>query len=257
MGLLRTRRGLGLVAFATIMTAACVLLGFWQLDRYELRVDRNSAVQAALGTEPVPLESLAPADAAAEDLPTDVEWRSVVVSGRYDPEADMTLRLRPVDGQSGVHVLTPFVLADGTAVLVDRGFLATATRTTDEVVVPDPAPGSVELVGRIRLSENRDAGVDPDSTPPSIRFVNLGDPDLQELSTAALGPVWLERVEQAPVEEATLTPIPPPRLSSGPSLIYAVQWFLFGVIAVVGFIVLIRREPRDQPDQPDQTTMSA
>lgn len=231
------------------MTVACVLLGLWQLDRYELRADRNGAVRTALAADPVPLESLVPADAAITDIPRDVEWRSVVVSGRYDPQATMTLRLRPVSGQSGVHALTPLVLSDGSAVLVDRGFVATAARTTDDVGVPDPVPGPVELVGRLRLSENRGAGLDPDSTPPSIRFVDLSDPALQELSTAPLASIWVESVDQSPPEDTGLSPIPPPQLSSGPSLIYAVQWFLFGVIAVVGFIVLIRREPRDQPDE--------
>jgi cytochrome oxidase assembly protein ShyY1 len=54
--------------------------------------------------------------------------------------------------------------------------------------------------------------------------------------------VWLERVEQRPAEADVLIAIPAPRLSAGPSLIYAVQWFLFGVVAVVGFVVLARKD---------------
>jgi len=240
---LRSRRGVALLGFAVVMTVGCVLLGLWQLDRYELRGHRNDAVRAALDAEPVPLDSLVPPDADIESVPSDAEWRPVSVSGRYDSDGALTLRLRPVEGQSGVHALAPLVLSDGRAVLVDRGFLAGGTGSTASVSVLDPAQGTVELVGRVRLSESgRGAGLDADGTPPSIRFVDLAD--LQAISDVPLAPVWLERIEQAPAEDESLVPIPPPRLSSGTSLIYAVQWFLFGVIAVVGFVVLVRRESR-------------
>jgi cytochrome oxidase assembly protein ShyY1 len=241
MGLLRTRRGLGLVAFATGMAIACVLLGLWQLDRYEQRAARNDAVRAAIDAPPVPLESLVAPDTPAGEVDDGVEWRTVVVRGSFDPAVELTLRLRPVEGQSGVHALGLLVLEDGRAVLVDRGFLPTATRSTAEVDVPAADTGPVEVVGRVRLSEQgRGAGLDADADPPSIRFVDLTD--LQSSASTELGPVWVERVSQSPSENTALAPVPPPRLSAGPSLIYAVQWFLFAVIAVVGFVVLARRD---------------
>jgi cytochrome oxidase assembly protein ShyY1 len=240
MGLLRTRRGLSLLGFATVMAVACVLLGLWQLDRYQARAERNEAVGTAVDGAPVPLEQLVPAGASVQDVAPDVEWRPVTVRGSFDPDGALSLRLRPVEGQSGVHALAPLLLDDGRAVLVDRGFLATASRSTESVDVPAATSGPVDLVARVRLSETgRGAGLDGDADPPSIRFVDLTDP---ALSSVALVPVWLERIEQTPAEDAALAAIPPPRLSSGPSLIYAVQWFLFGVIAVVGFVVLARRE---------------
>lgn len=244
MSLFRTRRGVGLVAFAIVMSVACVLLGLWQLDRYQQRGERNETVRTALEAEPVAFDEILPAGSSADDLRDtlhDLEWRPVVVRGSFDPGTDLALRLRPVEGQSGVHALGLLVLADGRSVLVDRGFAATASRSTDSVSLPAAASGPVELVGRIRLSEDgRGAGLDPDADPPTIRFVDLAD--LQSFTDAELAPVWLERTEQSPPEDASLAAIPTPPLSSGPSLIYAVQWFLFAVIAVVGFVVLARRE---------------
>jgi cytochrome oxidase assembly protein ShyY1 len=246
MAALRSRRGATLLGFAVVMTVACVLLGLWQLDRYELRGQRNDAVRTALDADPVPLHSLVPTDTSIEAVPDEVEWRQVSVTGQYDPDGALALRLRPVEGQPGVHALAPLVLADGRSVLIDRGFLATGPGSTDSLAVPDPAQGTVELVGRVRLAESgRGAGLDAEASPPSIRFVDLAD--LQASMQAPLAPVWLELVEQTPAEDASLAPIPPPRLSAGPSLIYAVQWFLFGVIAVVGFVVLVRRESRTTP----------
>jgi cytochrome oxidase assembly protein ShyY1 len=249
VGLLRTRRGIGLLAFATFMSVACVLLGLWQLDRYQQRGERNEAVRTALEAQPVTLDSLVPANVSSDDLAEraepGLEWRSVVVRGTFEPEV-LALRLRPVDGQSGVHALGLLSLEDGRTVIVDRGFSALMTRSTDSVDLPAPPRGPVQLVGRVRLSESgRGSGLDADANPASIRFVDVDD--LGSLSAAELAPVWLERVEQTPPEDAALAPIPTPRLSSGPSLIYAVQWFLFAVIAVVGFVVLARRDNEQSP----------
>jgi len=241
MGLLRTRRGISLLSFATVMAVACVLLGLWQLDRYQQRGERNEAVRSALGSEAVPLDSLVPPGTAPEQGSSEVEWRRVVVRGSFDPQVELALRLRPVQGQSGVHAFGLLVLEDGRAVLVDRGFVPTTSRSTDSVDLPAATSGPVEIVGRVRLSEGgRGAGLDSDSDPPSIRFVDVAD--LQSFSSAPLTGVWLERVEQVPAEDSSLTAVPAPQLSSGTSLIYAVQWFLFGVIAVVGFVLLARRD---------------
>lgn len=256
LAVLRTRRGLGLLAFATVMTIACVLLGLWQLDRYQQRGAQNDTVRAALEAEPVPFTSLVASGTDVESsVPDDAEGRRVEVSGTYDDDATITLRLRSVSGQSGVHVLTPLLLDDGRAVLVDRGFLPTASGAglpqDGSVRVPAAAPGTVDLTARLRLSEDAGgAGLDDDTSPPSVRFV-----DLEDLATAfdvPLAPVWLERVDQVPAEDETLVTIPAPGLSSGPSLIYAVQWFLFGVIAVVGFVLLVRREGRPTTPAPDE-----
>jgi len=253
VGLFRTRRGIGLLTFATVMAVACVLLGLWQLDRYQQRGERNEAVRTALSSEPVPLESLVPDGTDPGEATPDVEWRSVAVRGTFDPNVELALRLRPVEGQSGVHALGLLVLEDGRGVLVDRGFAPTASRSTASVELPAATSGPVELVGRVRLSEDgRGAGLDSDSEPPSVRFVDV--PDLQSFSSTELVGVWLQRVEQVPGEDSSLAAVPPPRLSSGPSLIYAVQWFLFGVIAVVGFVVLARRDAAQTAAQPPAGT---
>jgi len=233
---LRSRRGLSLAALTVGLTVACVLLGLWQLDRYQQRQDRNTAVSASLDAPTVPLDDVVPPDGP---VPSEAEWRTVTVEGRYDTGAEVVLRLRPVQGQAGLHVLTPLSRPDGSAVLVDRGFLPTSTAAD----LPPAASGTVEVTGRLRLSETgRGSGIDADAQPPSIRFVDLDA--LRDELGLDLAPVWLERVEQVPSESPVLAPIPAPTLSAGPSLIYAVQWFLFGVIAVVGFAVLARRDSR-------------
>jgi len=250
MGLFRTRRGLSLLAFATVMAVACVLLGLWQLDRYQQRGERNEEIRTALQAGPAELDDLLDGATTPDEVSSAVQWRTVTVRGSYDPTAELALRLRSVEGQSGVHALAPLLLDDGTAVLVDRGFAATASRSTGEATLPPPVDGPVEVTGRVRLSESgQGSGLDSDSSPPSIRFVDLAE--LDSLLDADVAPVWLERVEQRPSEDADLAAIPPPRLSAGPSLIYAVQWFLFGIVAVVGFVLLARKDSADSAGRAD------
>ena len=42
-------------------------------------------------------------------------------------------------------------------------------------------------------------------------------------------------------EPDSILPVPPPELSEGPHLGYAVQWFIFSAIAVVGYPLVLRR----------------
>ena len=48
--------------------------------------------------------------------------------------------------------------------------------------------------------------------------------------------------DRCAVAEGPLYPVPPPPLSKGPHLSYAVQWFIFSVIALVGYPVILRRQ---------------
>jgi cytochrome oxidase assembly protein ShyY1 len=171
----------------------------------------------------------------------------VSVRGEFDDSAQVLLRLRQVEGRSGVHVLTPLVPDDGPAVLVDRGFIASGS-STQSIDVPPPPTGTVEVVGRLHRSEaGRGSGLDADTTPPSIRFVDLAP--LAQEQGLDLAPVWVESIEPLPDD---LVAVPAPTLSAGPSLIYAVQWFLFAIIAVGGFVVLARRESRTAADEDDE-----
>jgi cytochrome oxidase assembly protein ShyY1 len=216
----------------------------WQLDRYDQRGERNAAVRSAIAADPVPLDALVPPGTSPDDVPASAEWRVVSVRGEFDDSAEVLLRLRQVEGRAGVHVLTPLVPDDGPAVLVDRGFIPSGS-STQSIDVPAPPSGEVEVTGRLHRSETgRGSGLDADTTPPSIRFVDLAP--LAREQRLELAPVWVESIEPLPSD---LVAVPAPTLSAGPSLIYAVQWFLFAMIAVGGFVVLARRESRADADE--------
>jgi surfeit locus 1 family protein len=93
--------------------ALCVRLGFWQLDRLEQRRAFNAHVEAMRAAEPLIL-----AGQSANDLTT-MEYRAVAVSGTYDFENQVALRNRYYQNESGFNLLTPLLLDDGSALLVD------------------------------------------------------------------------------------------------------------------------------------------
>ena len=60
-------------------------------------------------------------------------------------------------------------------------------------------------------------------------------------------PVYLLLAAQDPPPGALPEPVPPTETDDGPHLVYAVQWFLFTTIALVGYGAILRREARKQP----------
>jgi cytochrome oxidase assembly protein ShyY1 len=136
-------------------------------------------------------------------------------------------------------VLTPLVFGDGTAVLVDRGWVPLDV-TTPPVTGAAAAPaGPVRIEG---LALPPDAASDPPASPaPAISTrLDLGIGGLPY----RLLPVYVLLARQQP-PQASPRPAPGPTLDDGPHLSYMLQWFAFAVIALVGGAVLVVRDRRD------------
>ena len=91
--------------------------------------------------------------APGRPVAADDEWRLVTATGIYLPEETVIVRYRTHKSTSGVEVVVPLELPDGTAVLVDRGWTMTenvGTVSADEV--PPPPEGEVQ---RGRLGPGR------------------------------------------------------------------------------------------------------
>lgn len=229
-----TRRWLVRLLAGVILAIACVLLGLWQLDRNEQRAARNAVVEANAHADPVAIDQIIAPDTVVGE---DAQWRPVTVRGTYDLDRQLRLRLRPVGGERGVHAVVPLVTSDGTAILVDRGFVPGA----DDVAIPSPPSGELTVTGRLRPSENgRGLGGSVDGG--AIRYL-----DIQAIAEEMAMPTyqgWLAMLEENPPARESLRPLPEPTTESGPHLSYAVQWFLFATIGVGGFIALVRADSK-------------
>ena len=104
---------------ALVLAALCVRLGFWQLHRLHERRARNALVAAA--------RALPPIDLPADSLPlASLGERRVRARGVYDWAHEHVWHARTYQGAPGVTLVTPLRLADGSWLLVDRGWAPSA-----------------------------------------------------------------------------------------------------------------------------------
>ena len=228
---LRTRRWLGVAAVAVVVAAACVLLGRWQWDRHEARAAANDLVTTNYDLPAVPLAEVADGAVAADDV-----WRSVTLEGSYVGD-QVTVRNRPVDGSAAARVLALLRTDDGGLVVVDRGWLPLGE---GDPVPPAYPAGEVDLVGRVRQAESTDA-----RTAPAGQVYRIHPATVAAAAGVADGDL-LDGYVLATTEDgaapAGLRAFPRPQTTPGSHLSYAFQWWVFAVGALVGFVVLARRE---------------
>lgn len=225
-----------LPTLAVIMALVCARLGMWQLDRLDQRRAANERVREGQAAPPVEI---------GVALEGQLIYRGVHATGTYDTAGELSLYGRPLDGQPGDHVLTPLVLDDGTRVLVDRGWVPPGTGNDRSPPADAAAPaGQVEISGVLVPSEQGDAFADRDPSSRLIRAVNI---DQMNEAGAGLASVYILLDTQAPPQSSGLpVPAPLPELDEGPHLSYSIQWFAFGLIALIGAVVLVRRRTRAQ-----------
>jgi len=224
-------RQVALVVIAVLIAAVCIRLGVWQLDRLHGRRDVN-AMLAARGALP-------PVDLATAD-PESLPYAHVTVAGRYDLSHEIVLSGRSYQGMAGNHILTPLVLEDGRAVLVDRGWVPLDV-ASPPVTGAAAAPTGHVTVSWLALPPDSISSSPASPAPSVVTRIDLGVAALPD----RLVPVYVQLQTQDPAQ-ASGSPIPgvPPTLDEGPHLSYAIQWFAFATIAIVGCVVLLRRDPR-------------
>jgi cytochrome oxidase assembly protein ShyY1 len=246
---LLSRQWVILTLLALALIPAMIELGIWQLHRHESRVAHNELIVSSLSARPVPFDRLSggPGRGPAEDD----QFRTATASGRYDTEHEVVVRQRTgADEQSiGYFVVTPLIQDDGTAVLVNRGWIAADGDLTRFPEVPEPPSGKVRVTGRAMLDETSGTSGIKDKSGLPPRQVMLIDSRRQ--AKALDRPVlrgYLQLTATSP-RPRTGQPerIPEPDHDSiGPHMAYAVQWWLFAAAVPVGWAVLVRRERRDR-----------
>jgi surfeit locus 1 family protein len=230
-----SRPGVKTVVFGllTMLAAAvCVRLGIWQLDRLAQRRAQN-AIVLARGTMP-----LIDASALKGTDTTDTHWRRVHLRGVADYAKEVVHATRSQAGSPGVHLLTPVRPLDGawgdTAVLLLRGFVYSADgRTFDRDKAREADTLDLEAL-LISFPAHKPGTV---RMPTATRAVRLLDRDtIAELTGTPLAPfVLLALGDTAMYDIAKASRVPPPSPSEGPHQSYAMQWFAFALVFVVGF----------------------
>lgn len=239
------RRTLFFVLFALAVAAACARLGMWQLDRRNERRAFNAEVEGRLRAAPTPWRADEHEDAGGR-------LRRVTLVGVADYANERVLASRTRGGSPGVHLLTPVRPLDGgAAVVVNRGWAYAPDgmsvdqarwREGDTLTIS----GYVEHFG----SYPGAAMANPRRGRPLLRQLDF---DLVERGVpypiAGVLVVATDVRSSPPHAGEHPARLALPTLDAGPHLGYAIQWFAFAAIAVVGVsFIAIRSRPTAPKD---------
>jgi len=219
-----------LSAIGVAVALGCFRLSKWQVDRLGERRERN-AMLADRMSRPAPLDEI-PNDSSAQ-------YRRTSVRGVFDYEHELALALRAREGSPGVYILTPLKLADGRTLLTNRGWVYAPDGMTIDFA-RWREQDSVEAQGFLDSYVPARGPVTMESRPQLVRQL-VRDSLLRRLGEGTqLLPYVLVLTTPAPGDTVSAR-LSPPAITDGPHLSYAIQWAVFGIIALVGTFLALRR----------------
>jgi cytochrome oxidase assembly protein ShyY1 len=231
-----SRRWLGALAAAAVFATAAFFLGRWQWHRYEAKAANADRIHLHYGAAPKPLTEVL----GGSPVPLAEDWTRVRAQGRYAADETLLVRNRPLDGTYGYEVLVPLVLGDGSAVLVDRGWVPNASNAETAPRVPPAPGGEVSLTGWVRPGE---PSLDRHLPSGQVASINVADAGRQVGQPLRQGYVVLQAEQGNPPRP---TPLEKPDTGLGPHQAYAFQWWA-GMVAAFALVFFgVRREYLDQ-----------
>ena len=248
MGAGETRRNappvVAVVVLALAAATVCGWLGVWQWDRAHARA---STVR---DDEPAPIaEILTPSTDAAEAI-----GRSVTVTGRWGDDAAL-VRGREVDGVPSVLLVRSLIVpADRTGTGVEARIAVLVGHQPDgELICADAVEGTITASGYLRSSEPPPLAADAAEVEGGC-----GAPSTSVLSVAELAQTWpgplYSAVLVADDGAAGWAPMPerdPVTRLNLQSLLYAAEWWVFGLFALVVAFRWVRENGRDRTGEPE------
>lgn len=239
------RRASLVIASLSALAAAAMLigLGIWQLERLAWKNDIVARIEQRVKAAPKPL----PPQAEWPRLVSgDPEYERFVVTGALETDKE-TLIYRPTGkvagapAQPGYWVMVPLRLADGSRVLVNRGFIALDRK--DRALREQSLQVVTTVTGLLRLTEPRGFFTPPDN-PAGQWFTRDIGAIAAALNLANVAPFSIDEdaglaAPGLPAGGATLIDIPNNHLS------YALTWF--GLAAALGgvFVAFALSRRRD------------
>lgn len=220
-----------MVALLLLGLPLLLSLGNWQLDRAEEKRRFETAYLEAQSRLPI-------SPPASSEAPSFTRLR---LAGRYDSQRQFLIDNQIRDGQVGYWVVTPFLADDGRTWLINRGWIAAPERRES---LPDVGleAGTREVVAVVWP----DTGLIPAFAEEQwqaqwpLRIQRLDVRMMAPLVAAV--PVEL-RLEAA--QPGVLAPAPVLiSVSAGKHTGYAVQWFAFAAVLLIGFFVYGFTMPR-------------
>jgi surfeit locus 1 family protein len=153
---LRFRPTLWPTLFSVPVFIVMIGLCIWQVQRLHWKENLIAERHARVAAEPVALPEV------GVD-PASMEYRRVRLEGTFLHDKELFLGARSLNGNVGYRVLTPFALAGGGAILIDRGWVPVERKAPDSRAEGQLA-GTRAIDGIIRLAPGK-AWMQPDNEP--------------------------------------------------------------------------------------------
>lgn len=236
------------LAGAVLLAGLTARLGVWQLDRAQQKQAWQASVDARRDAPPVVQAELArdATQAAAQ------HHRLTELEGQWRSTQTTWLDNRQMQGRPGFYVVTPLLLDDGTAVLVQRGWQPRDAAERTRVSLPPTPPGTVRVSGRIAPPPSRLFEFEAAESGP-IRQ-NLDLEGYARETGLALRPVSVQQLDppgQLPGQpsDGLLRDWPQPATGVAKHHGYAFQWFALSALTVALYVwfQLIRPRRRQPP----------
>lgn len=233
--------------FVLACVAAFLYAGLWQHARLEGRREINAMIAARQSAPAAPIQQVLAPGSTTADL-GDAVFRQVSATGTYKTDEQVLVRNRTNHGAPGYWVLTPLVLPDGKAVVVNRGWIPLLLGDAPTPAGYAPPAGEVTVTGLLRATQRQEGlGI---SDPPDGRLTTLSRVDLDRLQAQVaetLLPGSIDLATQTPpAPQPVPSPIPPPELDDGSHLNYMGQWFIFATLTCIVYPLLLRRTARNK-----------
>ena len=232
---------IALAALAAVLVTA--RLGWWQLDRAAQKLSLQAALDERSRLPPIDGPALlarSSDDAAAQ------HHRAARLVGRWSARHTVYLDNRQMDGRPGFFVMTPLLLDDGSAVLVQRGWMPRDFQDRSRVATLPTPEGTLELVGRIAPPPARLYEFDGNETGAIRQNLDL---DAFALETGlALRPLTVLLADSPAVAgDGLKRDWPAPAFGAAKNRGYAAQWFGLSALIVVLYVWFQLVQPRRRP----------
>ncbi|HEY3867334.1 MAG TPA: SURF1 family protein [Actinocrinis sp.] len=228
-----------------ILVPAFIGLGQWQRDLWRDRADSQGIVLRELAAKPVAVDSV---DPAGHGVAQSQQFTMVEATGRYDTAHQFMVPDRSLNENPGWYVVTPLVMSDGIAVLVEQGWVSEQTSggPTAHPPFPPVPSGTVTVVGSLQPDETQSTTriTDDTSSLPTDEIALISRTDAVHRVPYPLldGSIQLKASTPANTAAAAAQMIPNPSYDNTMYIAYMIQWWAFAIIMPITWLKLIFRE---------------
>lgn len=220
-------RTVPLVATIVVMVIA-ILLGQWQTRRAEEKDAIEIKLVHRSKEPPLILKNI---------LNThDIEYRKIVVKGRFRRDWPVYLDNRPYKSSAGLYILMPFQISDtANYVLILHGWMPRNSLDRNKLLADTTPAGIVEIEGIVRRNAGRILQLGtPEPLQPKSIVQNVDIDEFSKVSKMNMQPFLIEQISDT--HDGLVRDWPRPSLGSDKNRAYAFQWYALAIMAIIFYV---------------------